>query len=140
MAKVFRTSTRETSILSKIESSKGYARRMAINKVKDCVEPLSNSIAMKLIEEKLIETTNKDGVEEQIRLSLEKMTRAEDFDIDYQIAPLRNLVSNPHIVSLYLTSFVIEKLIDNKYVIDIFGSDEEIYFTINKQVNKFIGQ
>ncbi|MDD2390478.1 MAG: hypothetical protein PHP23_12200 [Desulfobacterales bacterium] len=140
MAKVFRTSNRESSILSKIESSKEHARRTAIHNVKDCMETLSNSIATKLIENKFIETTNKQGVEEQIQICLDKLTRAEDFDIDYQIAPLRNLVPNPHVVSLYVTAFVVEKLLDNKYVIDIFGSDEEIYFTINKQVNKLMPQ
>jgi len=64
----------------------------------------------------------------------------EDFDIDYQIAPLRNLVPQPNIVSLYVTSFVIEQLIKHKDVVDIFGSDEEIYFTINEQVKKFLPQ
>ena len=68
------------------------------------------------------------------------MNRLEDFDIDYQIAPLRNLVPQPNIVSLYVTSFVIEQLIKHKDVVDIFGSDEEIYFTINEQVKKFLPQ
>ena len=61
-------------------------------------------------------------------------------DLDYQIAPIRNLVPQPHIVSLYVTSFVIEQLIKHKDVVDIFGSDEEIYFTINEQVKKFLPQ
>ncbi|MCP4352425.1 MAG: hypothetical protein GY795_43755 [Desulfobacterales bacterium] len=138
MAKIFRPSTRESSILSKIESSKEYERRQAIKSVRECINPLSNAIAMKLIENSLVETTNKDGVEDQIRLSLEKMSYADDFDVDYQIAPFRNLVAHPHVVSLYLTAFVIEKLIDFKDVIDIFGSDEEIYYCINKQIARFL--
>jgi hypothetical protein len=68
------------------------------------------------------------------------MNRLEDFDLDYQIAPIRNLVPQPHIVSLYVTSFVIEQLIKHKDVVDIFGSDEEIYYTINEQVKKFLPQ
>jgi uncharacterized protein YaiL (DUF2058 family) len=39
-----------------------------------------------------------------------------------------------------VTSFVIEQLIKHKDVVDIFGSDEEIYFTINEQVKKFLPQ
>ena len=66
MAKIFRTSSREASIISKIESSKERARRMAIRGVKDCIDPLSNAIAMKLIENNLVETTNKNSLEEQI--------------------------------------------------------------------------
>ena len=138
MGKVFRPSSREASILSKIESTKEHARRLAISKVRDCAEPLSNSIAMKLVENNLVETTNKNALEEQIKGCLEKMGRLDDFEIDYQIAPFRNLVPQPQIVSLYVTSFVIEKLIKHKDVVDIFGSDEEIYSTINRQVIKYL--
>ena len=138
MAKVFRPSSREASILSKIESSKERARRMAIKSIFECIDPLSNSIATKLIESNLVETTNKNSLEEQINKSLDKLSRADDFEIDYQIAPLRNLIHQPHVVSIYLTSFVIEKLINHRDVVDIFGSDEEIYYCIHQQVKKYI--
>ncbi len=138
MAKLFRPSSRESTILSKIESTKEYMRRLAISKVRDCSEPLANAISSKLIEKKLVETTNQNSFEEQIRIGLDKMTRMDDFDIDYQIAPIRNIVPQPQIVSLYVTAYVIEKLINHKDVVDIYGSDEEIYFTINQQVKKFL--
>jgi len=138
MAKIFRPSNREASILSKIESSKEYAKKQAINSVKECIEPLSNAIAMKLIENNIVETTNKNGLEEQINKCLDKLSHSDEFDIDYQIAPVRNIVPNPHIVSIYVTSFVIEKLINHKDVIDIFGSDEDIYYCINQQVVKIL--
>jgi hypothetical protein len=138
MAKLFRPSSRESTILSKIESSKEYVRRLAISKVRDCSEPLANAISSKLIEKSLVETTNQNSFEEQIKIGLDKMTRMDDFDIDYQIAPIRNIVPQPQIVSLYVTAYVIEKLINHKDVVDIYGSDEEIYFTINQQVKKFL--
>jgi len=140
MAKVFRPSNREASILSRIDSSQEYARRRAISGIRDCLEPMSNAIAMKLVEEGLVETTSKDALEEQIIQSLEKLGRMEDFDIDFQIAPFRNTVPNPHVVSLYTTAFVIEKLIDHKSIVDIYGSDSEIYFCINQQVAKFLSR
>ena len=138
MAKVFRPSNRESSILSRIESSKERARRFAIKAVIDCMDTLSNAVAMKLVETNLVETTNKNGLEEQIRQCLEKLTRAEDFDIDYQVAPFRALVPNPHVVSIYVTAFVIEQVINHLDTVDIYGSDEEIYFCINQQVKKYI--
>ena len=131
MAKTFRPSTREATIISKIESSKEHARRRAISNLRDCLDPLANAVAMKLVENGLVETQSKNSLEEQILKCLETLTRADDFDIDYQIAPIRNLVPNPHLISLYLTAFVIEKMINHKDVIDIYGSDEEIYTTIN---------
>jgi hypothetical protein len=115
-------------------------RRLAIGRIRDCVEPLSNAIASKLIENNLIETTNQNELEEQFKKCLEKMSRLDDFEIDYQVAPIRNLVPQPQIVSLYVTAFVIEKLINHKDVVDIFGSDEEIYFTINQQVKRYMPQ
>ena len=138
MAKVFRPSTREASILSKIESQKEHERKRAINAIKDCIDPLSNAIAMKLVDSNLVETTNKNALEEQIKKCLEKLGRADEFEIDYQVAPIRNTVPQPHVVSLFLTAFVIEKLINHKDIVDIFGSDEDIYLSIHQQVKKFL--
>jgi hypothetical protein len=138
MAKIFRPSNRESKILSQIESSKERFRRMALSGIRDCLEPLSNSIATKLIESELVETTNKNGLEEQIAKCLDRLSHLDDFDIDYQCAPFRNVVPQPHVVSLYVTAFVIETVIDLKDVVDIFGSDEEIYNCINQQVAKHL--
>ena len=138
MAKVFRTSNRESSILSKIESSKEHARRMALKGIVDCIDPLSNAIATKLVDSNLVETTSKNSLEEQINKCLDKLQRADDFDIDYQVAPLRELIHQPHVVSIYVTSFVIESVINHKDTVDIFGSDEEIYLCIHQQVKKYL--
>ena len=138
MAKVFRPSSREASILSKIESSKEYERRKAISSVRDYMEQLTNAIASKLVENGLVETNNKKSLEEQIAYALDKLGSMDDFDIDYATSPIRQLVPQPHVVSLYLTSFVIEKLLNHKDVIDIYGSDEEIYQTIHTQVKKIL--
>ena len=138
MAKVFRPSNRESSILSRIESSKEHARRVALSMVREDPARFANPIAMKLVEEQLVETTNKNALEEQLVKCLETLTHADEFDVDYAVAPFRNLVQQPNIVSLYLTAFVIEKLIDHKSVVDIFGSDADIYLCIHKQVAKLL--
>ena len=138
MAKVFRPSSRESSILSRIESSKEHARRVAISTVREDPARFASPISMKLVEEQLIETTNKNTLEEQIVKCLETLTHADEFDVDYQIAPFRNLVQQPNVDSLYLTAFVIEKLINHKSVVDIFGSDSDIYLCIHQQVAKLL--
>ncbi|MBW1895802.1 MAG: hypothetical protein JRI47_01970 [Deltaproteobacteria bacterium] len=138
MGKVFRPGSGEARILSRIESSKERARQLAIQQLKNVVEPLSNALAMKLIEEKLILTRSKGDVEQQIAASLEKLTRSDEFEIDYQIAPFRNAVSRPNIISLYVTAFVVEQLINHRSIEDIYGSDEEIYGCIHRQVARFV--
>ncbi|OQX62704.1 MAG: hypothetical protein B5M56_05525 [Desulfococcus sp. 4484_241] len=138
MAKVFNRGSREARLLSKIESSKEYERRTAIAKVRDISETLATAITSKLIEAGLVETKNQNSLEEMIHGCLEELTRADDFDVDYSIAPFRTITAVPNIVSLYVTAFVIEKVIDHRDTVDIYGSDEEIYVCINRQVTKYI--
>ena len=138
MSKIFRPSHRESSLLSKIESSKEHARRRSISAVRDHIDALGNAIAMKLVENQLVETTDKNGLEEQIVKCLDTLGKSDEFDVDYLIAPYRNLVKHPHVVSLYVTAFLLEKLINHKTVVDIFGSDNDIYGCIHKQVTKVL--
>ena len=139
MSKRFRPENRgESKILSRIETSKEQERRRLIHGVGDCIESLSAAIANKLIENELVETNNAKVLREQIEYCLEKLSKGDDFDIDYMIAPVRSLVPNPNVVSLYVTAFVIEQLLKHKEIIDIYGSDEEIYASIHRQVVKYL--
>jgi len=58
--------------------------------------------------------------------------------VQFQIANIRNLVPRPHFVSLYVTAYIIEKLINHKSIVEIYGTDEEIYHSVNNQVFKVI--
>ena len=138
MGKIFRVGDRETKLLSKIESSKERERIQIINSIRENTDTFSNKLAGKLIEQGLIETVSKNSIQEQLGKCLTALCTAEDFDIDYQVAPLRGLVSNPNIASLYVAAFVIEKLINHKDVVDIYGSDEEIYFAIKKEITQLV--
>jgi len=135
MAKLFYTGNREANLLSKIESSKERERIRTIATIRDNIDAFSNQVSMKLIESKLIETVSKSSIQNQIARSLDTLCKAEDFDIDYMVAPFRSLISNPNIASLYLTAFIVEKLINHRDVIDVYGSDEDIYFCIQKELN-----
>ena len=138
MGKVFRPSHRESSLLSKIESSKEHARRRSISAARDHIDTLGNAIAMKLVETNLVETTDKNGLEEQIVKCLDGLSKADEFDIDYLIAPYRQLVKHPNVVSIYMTAYLLEKLINHKTVVDIYGSDKDIYGCIHAQVAKIL--
>ncbi len=138
MAKIFYTGNREAKLLSKIESSKERERIKTISTIRDNVDSFSNKVAMKLIESDLVETVSKNSVENQIARCLDNLVKAEDFDIDYMVAPFRTLISNPNIASLYLTAFIVETLINHKDVIDIYGSDEDIYFCIQKELTALL--
>ena len=138
MAKIFYTGNREAKLLSKIESSKERERIKTISTIRDNIDAFSNKVSMKLIESGLIETISKSSIENQIARCLDALCKAEDFDIDYMVAPLRTLISNPNIASLYLTAFVVEKLINHKDVIDVYGRDEDIYYCIHKELTDIL--
>lgn len=138
MAKIFYTGNREAKLLSKIESSKERERIRTISTIRDNIDAFSNKVSMKLIESGLIETVSKSSIENQIARCLDNLCKAEDFDIDYTVAPFRTLISNPNIASLYLTAFIVEKLIDHKDVIDVYGSDEDIYYCIQKELSDIL--
>ncbi len=138
MGKIFYTGNRESKLLSKIESSKERERINTISTIRDNIDHFSNKVSMKLIESGLVETVSKSSIEKQIVRCLDTMCRAEDFDIDYAVAPFRTLISNPNIASLYLTAFIVETLINHKDVIDVYGSDEDIYYCIQKELTDLL--
>ncbi len=139
MGKTFQVGNREEKLLSRIESSKERERFRSINAVRDNMEMFSNKVAMKLVEDKLVETLSKNSLQEQIEKCMNVLCHAEDFDVDFQVAPFRTLVRSPNIVSLYLTAFILETLINHKDIVDIYGSDEDIYYCIQKITSQFIG-
>lgn len=139
MSKRFRPeNSGESRLISRIETSKEYERRRSIQAVGEVTDSMANAVASKLVEQRLVETNNTNALREQMEYCLERLSKADDFDIDYQIAPLRNLVANPHVVTLYITAFVIEKLLNHPDIIDIYGSDEEIYACIHRQVVRYL--
>lgn len=138
MARDYRPNIRERNVISRLDSAKEAARTEALKQLYEQGEELANRVAMKLIEERLIETKNKKELERQIMGCIKRLLAAEDFDIQYKIAPLRTLVPRPNFVSLYITAFIIEELINHRTVVDIYGTDEEIYECVNTQVNRLI--
>ena len=138
MAKHYYTNVREENVISRLDTGKEQQRVRALNMLRDCEEELANQIAMKLIEAGLVETTNKRELERQITATLNKLVYADDFDVQYQLSPYRTLVARPNFIALYVTSFIIEKLINHKTIVDIYGTDEDIYNAVNTLVQKFI--
>ncbi len=138
MAKMFYTGNRESKLLSKIESSKERERMKTLRIIRDHIDIFTNKITIKLIEGGLIETGSKSSIENQIAHCLDELVKSEDFDIDYAVSPFRAIVPNPNIASLYLTAFVVETLVNHRDVIDVYGSDEDIYHTINKEITELV--
>ena len=138
MAREYRPNVKESAVISRLDHEKESQRFNAMNLLRQHQDVLSDKIATKLIEERLVETTSKNDLENQIHFSLQTLLTAEEFDIQFHIANVRTLVPRPHFVSLYVTAYIIEKLIDHRCIVEIYGTDEDIYHCVNRQVAKLI--
>ena len=138
MGKDFTTNYREERILNRLDSSKDHLRDRQLQDIRNNVDELTDRLAQHLIDEHLVITTNRRELVRQLAICCDELSRAEDFDINYRIAPFRSVVSNPIFVSLYITAYIVETLIKHPDVEDVYGTDEEIYRAVNTIVTKFV--
>ena len=94
-------------------------------------EELATSLVQRLLDKHIIETTSVDGIREAISGQLQKVSDLDEHDFNFKIAPIRQLVPNPNILSLYMTQYIIEDLIDHRDIEDIFGEEGDIYLAVD---------
>jgi hypothetical protein len=92
---------------------------------------IHNKLLQTLLMKKIVETDNPASVSDALLKGLKKALNSSQFDFDYFIAPLRSLVSRPNPYSLYMTQYLLEVMIEDPSVIDIYGTDEEVYSIVN---------
>ncbi len=88
-------------------------------------------LSQALLMEKIIETDNPTAISNLILQGLKKTMKINEFDFKYFIAPIRNLVPRPNLYSLYITQYIMEVIINDPTVIDIYGTDLDIYKVVN---------
>lgn len=86
--------------------------------------------------EKIIETDNASAVSDLILKGLKNVLRISEFDFKYFVAPIRNLVAHPNPISLYMTQYILEVLLDDASVIEVYGTDLEIYKVVNHVITQ----
>ena len=101
MGREYRPNVRESAVISKLDHQKESQRYHAINQLRHNIDELADRISMKLIEERLIETTSKGDLQDQIQFALQQILDLEEFEIQYQTANLRTLVPRPNFGKAY---------------------------------------
>jgi hypothetical protein len=99
-------------------------------------EDLATALVQRLLDRHIIETTSNRAMKEAFTDLFHKLPDMEEFDVQYKTAPLRGLVNDPNFISLYLTQYIIEDLIDHPKVQDVFGDDSEIYQAVDSVMEK----
>lgn len=116
---------------SAIDRKREKERRIMIQAAYRNAEELALRIVQRLLDNNIIETSSESDIREVISRELTKIGDMEDFDIQFKIAPIRQITANPNFLSLYLTQFVTEDLINHPKIEDIFGDDIDIYKSID---------
>ncbi|MFC1821228.1 DUF507 family protein [Thermodesulfobacteriota bacterium] len=97
---------------------------------------IHTSLTQELLMKKIIETDNVAAVSELLLKGLKRAQRISEFDFKYFIAPIRDLLPRPNPISLYITQYILEVLMDDPSVIEIYGTDLEIYRAVNDVITR----
>lgn len=97
---------------------------------------IHSSLSQALLMEKVVETENPAALSDLVLQGLKQALKVNEFDFKYFVAPLRNLLPNPNPIALYLTQYILEVVLNDPSVIEVYGTDLEIYRLVNDVINK----
>ncbi len=132
MAKVNISPNRTTDkTIRSIDRKREQERRKMFHRAKDHAPEFATRLVQRLIDREIIETTSVSAVQEAIENQLNSLGYIEDFELQMKIAPIRTLAQDPNVVSLYMTQYIVEDLINNPVIQDVFGDDLDIYRAVD---------
>jgi len=97
---------------------------------------IHSSLSQALLMEKVVETENPAALSDLILQGLKQALKVNEFEFKYFVAPLRNLIPNPNPTALYLTQYILEVVLNDASVIEVYGTDLEIYRLVQDVINK----
>ena len=100
------------------------------------LDEIHGKLMQTLMQEEIIETDNAAAVSIALMKGVKKAANSSEFDFTYFISPIRTLVPRPNPYSLYMTQYLMEVLINDPSVIEIYGTDEEVYHVINRVISQ----
>lgn len=136
MARHFNPSKSTNKTIDAIDRKRERERQYMLKKAREQAPELAIALVQRLLDLHIIETNSVHAIQEVMEKQLLKLSDLEEFEMQYKIAPIRNLTQDPNIISLYLTQFIIEDLIDHANIQDVFGDDMEIYRAVDSVLLK----
>ncbi len=132
MAKIHISPNRTTDkTIRAIDRKREQERKQMFTHAKENAESLSVKLVQRLLDREILETTSIKNIQETFENQLKKIGFLEEFELQMKLAPIRTLVPDPNVISLYFTQFIIEDLINHSDVQDIFGEDLDIYRAVD---------
>ena len=130
MARHINPSNSTNKAIDALDRKRERERRFILNKARENAPELAVRLVQRLIDEHIIETNDVQAIQEGVEKQLREPSDMDEFEIRLKIADFRTLVPDPNILSLYLTAYVIDDLIDHPSIQDIFGDDLDVYNTV----------
>ncbi len=132
MAKAFISPNNTTNkTIDAIDRRRERERRFMLQKAQENSAELAIKVTQRLIDKHIIETSSNLAIQEALEKQFHNLINLEEFDIQFKISPLRTITQDPNFISLYITQYVIEDLIDHPKVQDIYGDDLTVYQAVD---------
>lgn len=136
MARHINPSNSTNKTIDAIDRKRERERQFMLKKSRELAPELAIALVQRLLDFHIIETNSVQAIQEVMEKQLQRMSDMEEFDMQFKIAPIRNLTQDPNVISLYLTQFIIEDLINHTNIQDVFGDDMEIYRAVDSVLGK----
>ncbi|MBI4792374.1 MAG: hypothetical protein HY789_06555 [Deltaproteobacteria bacterium] len=119
-----------------IDRKREQERKIMLSAAYKFADELALKLVQRLLDQHIIETTSESAIREVFANLLRSLPDIEDFDFQFKIAPLRQLAANPNFMSLYLTQFIIEDLVNHAKIDDVFRDDVDVYKAVDSVLDK----
>jgi len=136
MARHINPSNSTNKTIDAIDRKRERERQFMLKKSREMAPELAVSLVQRLLDLHIIETNSVHAIQETMARQLQQLGDMEEFDMQFKIAPIRNLTPDPNVISLYLTQYIVEDLINHPNIQDVFGDDLEIYRAVDSVLSK----
>ncbi|KAB2890627.1 MAG: hypothetical protein F9K32_07725 [Desulfobulbaceae bacterium] len=132
MAKAHISANRATDkTIRAIDRKREQERRKMFHQAKDNAEALAAKLVQRLLDREIIETSSIQRIRESFEEQLKRLSYLDEFELQMKIAPVRTVAQDPNVVSLYMTQYIVEDLINHPDIQDVFGDDLDIYLAVD---------
>ncbi|MGI6639177.1 MAG: hypothetical protein ACOX4Z_09110 [Desulfobulbus sp.] len=128
------SSTNKT--IDAIDRKRERERRYLLKRSREMAPELAILLVQRLMDQHIIETDSVQAIKDMVERQLERVGDLDEFDVQFKIAPIRNLVPDPNLISLYLTQYITEDLINHDNIQDVFGDDLAIYNAVDSVLSR----
>ena len=136
MARHLNPSRSTNKTIDALDRKRERERRFIFGKARENAQELAVKLVQRLLDEHIIETNDVRSIQTGVERQLREPADMEEFEIRLKTADIRTLVPDPNVLSLYLTAYVIEDLIDHPNIQDVFGDDLDVYKAVDSVLGK----